>query len=361
MLTLDDGLTPDGDLVGSFAVEPGGTSVVALRNPDGSESLREYQSATGAYGPVLATDTSPANAYQVLGVDQGAHRAAVLHSAATGSSLETYDTATGQQVNAAPAPGYTVVGGRVDAVRHRAAVLAHRTADNADVLLPLSLSTGTLGSEIPIDGPGAKPGSYLMIEVDQATGEVYASRGRTQAVCFGGGIGAVAKVNLDSGAIVPAPSATVCGLGLGVDDSAGKIYQLSYQSFSVNILGNSVLSPLSGDTLESGDSITVRQQSALGLAVDAVHHLALVAFQSPPVIPLFGTSLLFDNNAMSQLAVVDLTSGKTVSVVSGLNYRAGFFGGEFNKSSQRSIQLDPAGRTGWTYSPDGLQIQQFRY
>jgi hypothetical protein len=200
-----------------------------------------------------------------------------------------------------------------------------------------------------------------MIEIDQATGEVYVSRGRNQPICFGGGIGAVAKVNLDSRAIVPAPSAAVCGLGLGVDDSANKIYQLSYQSFSANILGNSVLSPLSGDTLESGDRITVRQQSALGLAVDAVHHLALVAFQTPPVIPLYGASLLFDNNAMSQLAVVDLTSGKTVSVVSGLNYKAGFFGGEFNKLPQRSIQLDPASRTGWTYSPDGSQIQQFRY
>ncbi len=40
---------------------------------------------------------------------------------------------------------------------------------------------------------------------------------------------------------------------------------------------------------------------------------------------------------------------------------SGYFGGDLDPAIERSIQLDPATRTGWIYSSDGTQIQQFSY
>ena len=89
---------------------------MAVRDPSGSESLREYQPATGAYGAVLATDSSGSGGYGVLGVDGAAQRALVLHWRNGGTwSLATYDTSSGKPVADVPGPaGEQVLGGRVD-------------------------------------------------------------------------------------------------------------------------------------------------------------------------------------------------------------------------------------------------------
>jgi hypothetical protein len=61
------------------------------------------------------------------------------------------------------------------------------------------------------------------------------------------------------------------------------------------------------------------------------------------------------------VAVVDLTTGATVSLLTGFDFGTGYFLGEFNGDTERSIQLDPSTRTAWTYSWDGTQVQRFSY
>src|SRR5262249_4205277 len=116
------------------------------------------------------------------------------------------------------------------------------------------------------------------------------------------------------------------------------------------------------DTLDPGDALPVRTQFGLTMAIDSAHQLALVAFSTPTPRAVFGVpgGQLTDSNSTSQLAVVDLSTGTTVRVVSGLNLVSGF-GGPYNPAAERSIQLDPATRTGWTYGPGAEQIQQFSY
>jgi hypothetical protein len=368
LLTVDDGLAPDGGTVASFAALPSGQSVVAVRDPSGSESVREYQAVTGTYGAVLASDAMPGDGYDVLGVDAGAHRALVLHWLASGDwSLATYDTSTARLVAdaAGPTGQYLVLGGRVDPTRHRAAVLTHRTSDRADVVFPVDLTTGRLGTGIPSDAAGVTSGNYGLIDIDQKSGATLLSKLGGGLICFGfgGGAGVVASVDLDAGTSTAAASGDGCSNRIAVDQGTDTLYQLSYRSFSVNIAGNTNLVPVSGSPLTEGTPITVRQQPALGLAIDSVHHLALVAFQTPMGTAHFGSinGSISDNNATSQLAVVDLGTGKTVSLVKGLDFGTGFFQGEYNGGTERSIQLDPATRTGWTYSPDGTQVQRFSY
>jgi hypothetical protein len=90
--------------------------------------------------------------------------------------------------------------------------------------------------------------------------------------------------------------------------------------------------------------------------------MAVVSYASPPGQSYYGSSqpLVLDNNATSQLALVDLTSGTIVRALSGFDVTS--HGGPLLRGGQaNSIQLDPATRTGWTYSPYSDQIQQFAY
>jgi hypothetical protein len=366
MLTVDDGPAPDGGEVASFAAQASGQSVVSVRDPSGGESVREYQTPTGRYGTTLATDASSEDGYDVVGVDPSAHRAIVLHWHDTGAwSLQTYDTASGKSVaDAAGSDDYTVLGGRVDTTRHRAVVLAHRTSDKADVVFAVDLATGAMGAAIPADAPGVTPGTYGLIDVDQTTGVVLLAKLGGGLICFfGSGTGIAASLDLDTDAVTPSASADGCSGHIAVDQGTHTLYELSYRSFSVNIAGTTNLVPVTGDPLTSGTPLAVRAQPALTLAVDSVHHLALVAFQTPLGKTQFGSinGIITDNNATSQVAVVDLSTGKTLSLVSGFDFGTGFLGGEYDSSTERAIQLDPATRTGWTSSPDGTQVQRFTY
>jgi len=361
MLTIDDGLAPNGGLIASFAMVAGGTSAVSIFDTStGGESLREYNASTGAYGRVFATDPSATGGYQIIGIDPGVHRLLVLHwTSAAAPSLQTYDTHTTELLSdVSTGSQYTVLGGRVDRIRHRAAILAHRTSDNADIVLPLTLSTGTLGTPIEVDTSDVLTGGYKAIAMDQVTGLVYLSRTNIVdgvPVCFGGGEGTLISLDLDSHALTSAQDGNVCVTGLDVDDNADQVFETAYNWASLRLPLTTALSGFAGDTLNDlpVDAAMRPGKLPIGLVIDSTRHLGLVAYQL--------STEAGDNNATSQTDIVDLTTGNTVSVVSNFNFVTGFFGGQFNQTNDLPIQLDAATRTGWTISGDGRQIQQFKY
>ncbi|HEX3786382.1 MAG TPA: S8 family serine peptidase [Pseudonocardiaceae bacterium] len=364
LLAFDGGLAPDGGYVASLGVQGSGVSLVAVRDPDGSESVRGYQPSTGTYGATLTADPSPTSGYEVLGTDGTAKRALLLHWTATGWSLETYNTSTNTEVNSVSAADqYTVLGGRVDPTRHRAAILARRTSDNTDMVLTVDLTTGTLGTPIVADAPGVSPSTYGLIDINTATGTVYLSRISSSLICFAGGIASVASVDLDTGTVTPSASSDGCAIQIGDDSGNNQLYQMSYRSFSVNIVGTTNLLPVDGDTLAGGTAIAVRQEAPVGLAIDPVHNLGLVAFNAPQGIAQFGNvnGRITNNNATGEIAVIDLTTGKTVSTVTGLGFATGLNSIEYDIYNQHRIELDPATRTGWTFSGDNVQVQEFKY
>jgi hypothetical protein len=261
---------------------------------------------------------------------------------------------------------YAALGGRVDTVRHRAAILAHRTSDNADILLPLALSTGTVGTPVEVDtNPDVQQaGEYHGIAMNRTTGLVYLSR--TDGPCFSTGPSALISVNLDSGVQTPAV-AGLCVGGLDVDEGANQVFEDTDHASVNRFLPPTVtLSGFAGDTMNALDPMVARPgEPSIGLVIDPTHHLALLPF---PVSAAPG-----DNNATSQTDVVDLTTGNTVSTVSNFNFVTGFWGGHFDPDPAYSridpgvdidnqpMQLDAATRTGWVISADGRQIQQFKY
>lgn len=361
-LSLDDGLVPDGGSVLGFTAAGDG-SVVALRTPDGGTEVRRYSTTTGEYGPVLTADHGASSYYEIFGVAAGAHRLLLGHRARNGGDLqlETYDTASGALVGTATvrADAYTVVAGRVDSRRDRAAVLAHAVGGGADVLFPIDLATGKAGTPLHVDTDGVAGGTYFLMDIDSSTGDVYLATQTSGLICFKAAT--EARVEWGTGKVTASPSMPGCGASMASDQN-GKVYTMQVRSLSLNLPPTTTLAPLDERTLQPGSTVTVRQGPGLFMAVDGVNHVALVAFPTPAGKSKFGswTPIITDNNATGQIQVIDLTTGNTVRTLTGFAFTGGVKG-FFNSGQERSVQLDPATRTGWTYSYAMEQVQQFSY
>jgi hypothetical protein len=360
-LAFDDGLAPDGSTVLSFAIA-GNDSVATLRTTAGGTEVTHYSAATGTYGAVIAADPGTDSDYEVLGVATAAHRALLVHQSASGGdvTVETWDTASNTLVGSTrlPAADYTFVVGRVDPVHARGAVLL-RGADNGDLVLPVDLRTGTSTAPIHADPHQVPAGTYSLMDIDTSTGQVYLAKEAPLALCLGGVT--VARVDLVARTVSAAGTSSGCSQGFA-SDGAGTLYNLSATSFSTKIVPTAVLTPLNTVTGVLGNSLTVRQGIPVALAVDAVHHVALVSYSSPLGTVYFGSQqgLVLDNNATGQLLSVGLASKSPPRVLPGFTMAAHggdlVHGGEMN-----SVQLDSATRTGWTFGPYDTQIQQFSY
>ncbi|MEU2619979.1 hypothetical protein ABZ642_17905 [Streptomyces sp. NPDC007157] len=363
LLAYDDGTTPAGTNLTDFAIVPGGTSVAAVESPTGEGSVYDYDAATGTYGRELTSDPAYGSIYEVFGVDS-AHHTLVLHKQTTTGEqwLETYDTSTGDTVGSPVRVDdqYVVTGGRVDAKRHRAAVLAYRSSDRAGFVLPVDTATGTQGTPLQLEPASDGRTSYGLLDVDESTGVFSAQKSGSAINCLASvGAGTMASIDLDNATVTNSQGGSPCATDLA-SDQKGNLYETWYHSFSVNFAGTGYFAQLpAGDQVNLGMA-----QAPLALAVDGEHQLALFAFRVPDLKPTGGFQQygFDDNNATGRIAVVDLRTGQTVRTVTGVEYPLfGSYNGRLETHRERVMQLDPATRTGWTYAGDGSQIQQFSY
>ncbi|QDN82214.1 peptidase S8 [Streptomyces sp. S1A1-7] len=363
LLGYDDGLAPEDTNLTNFAIVPGGTSVAAVETPTGEGSVYDYNAATGTYGRKLTSDPAYGSIYEVFGVDS-AHHTLVLHKQTTTGEqwLETYDTSTGNAVGSPVRVDdqYVVTGGRVDAKRHRAAVLASRSSDRAGFVIPVNTATGAQGTPLELEPTPDGFATYGLLDIDESTGVFSAQKTGSTINCLAStGSGTIATINLDSATVTHSGAGVPCAGNLA-SDQKGNLYETWYHSASVNFAGTGYYAQLpSGDPVNLGTN-----QAAEALAIDGVHQLGLFAFRYPDLKPTGGFQQygFGDNNATGRIAVVDLKTGETVGTVTGVEYLpAGAFNGRLPSHHERAIQLDPATRTGWTYAADGSQIQQFSY
>lgn len=363
-LEFDDGLAPGGATVNDFSIVPGGGSVVATNSYDASgaltdSALRGYDPATGSYGTQFADDPSGQNAYYLYGADPALGRTvAVRHSwLGTSQDVQIYDSTTGQRLADLPidaATQYSLIGGRVDPVRHRAVVLAHSAADGSDTLLPVDVATGTMGTPLNVDTTSSR-NVYTALDVDNSTGKVVLAKAMPLGICvIKQGVTTVA--DLDTATVAPAATTGRCITGVTSDQAGGSAYLTLGPVFSYPRL-----LPLGHWQTVDETSVTVGAPQALDAnspvfpVIDPVHHLAIVGF-------LATSDYLVNNNAMSAVGVYDLNTGKLVSLSPDFNFiAAGLNGAGWFAWNERGIQIDPATRTGWTYGPGDQQVQQFSY
>ncbi len=259
------------------------------------------------------------------------------------------------------------MGGRVDAVHHLADFLSYTATTHADTVLEIDLSTGQLTTAVDADTSGVGPAAYGGIDVDPSTGNVLLTQNK--GLCFGAPSGSIAEVDTVSGTVAASPAGVRPCIDSAASDQAGHLDVTECSSISVNFSCTSDLQTVGEGTLTGSTGAALRQEIPEGLAADGVHGLALVEWPVPDGPVSFGSNLplLTDNNATSQVAVLDAATGKLQATVPGFGFISlnanvvSPFGGDWNVATERTLQLDPSTRTGWVISPDGTQIQQFAY
>jgi hypothetical protein len=123
-------------------------------------------------------------------------------------------------------------------------------------------------------------------------------------------------------------------------------------------LGPVAPAPVMPEANPSGDSVfPLRTGAPVELAADPVHHLALVLYGLPPVLPKL-RAVPADSNAMSVIDVVDTSSGDIVKTIEDFS-ASSVYGYPFPAND--GIQLDPATPTGYMFAPGDDQVQQFSY
>lgn len=359
--------------IDDFAADSADTMLVATTttNADGSRTsaVRRYDPATGRYGATITSDPTGASYYQVYGVDPGLGVAAVakIDRSDTKQSLETYDLKNGRQIaghSIDAASQYALVGGRVDPVRHRAAVLAWGGSDKADYVLPVDLHTGTVGSAVSADNEVTGQRAYNLIDINRQSGIVDLGGSPWADSCVTHP-GTFTTVNLDTRTARPMTKTDRCQTGLAADQRGGAhLTNGPLASPPMYPMGRT--QTVDEDTLKLGPVTSLTAHSAIFPVVDPIHNLLIVGFVA-------GVNYTSDNNTMSSIGVYDLTSGKelamrrtfnlvnTVADTRGSVEIEHIVPSDMRIVAQRGIQIDPATRTGWTFGPYGKQIQQFRY
>jgi hypothetical protein len=364
-LEFDDGVLPDGQSAFDFDINPGGPSTVAAvtLGPDGlptSSSLTSYDAAAGTYGPDYATDTTGRHVYSVYGSDPGPHRLSAVSYPLydTEQHLLTYDTSDQHVVSDRSVDmngQFNLYAGRVDRQRHRTDLLAWRGGDSVDEVVPQDTVTGRLGTPVVADNGTPRSGVYSTLDIQEATGAVDLAAATPGETCPTQPAG-FTTVDLDKGTVAPMSATNLCLTGIASDQAGHAM--LPVGPFQTDFL-------FSTGTMQQADETTgtISDPRALGAdgpvfpTVDTKHGLLILGFMASP-------DWRVNNNEMSAIGVYDLHTGARLSLTAHFNlwdeaYGLGMPMGTL--AGERGIQIDPATRTGWTFSPYDNQIQQFSY
>ncbi len=363
-LSFDDGVTPGSEIVNDFDVVPSGGSVVATTGYDASGVLADsellpYAPATGAYGAPFASDPTGQSEYFMFGSDPTLHRTLTIRYDWYGTlqDLESYDSLTGERIASVPvdsASAYALIGGRVDSVRHRAALLAWSGTDFSDNVVPFDLAHGTLGAAIFADNGTDNRGFFTTLDVDTFSGKAMLVNMLWGALCLFRE-GEVASVDLDSGSGTNVAPVANCITSLASDQQGRVSYLTTGPIFSFpRLFPVGEYQTVDESSLRASNLAGLGARSPLFPVVDTVNGLLIVGFVA-------ADSYTEDNNAMSAVGVFDARSGHQIALMRNFNFLSEVFGNNALVGNERGIQLDPATRTGWTYGPGGRQVQQFRY
>lgn len=361
----DDGLAPGGATVTGFDIHPGGASTVSTAtvgmdgNPVASD-LYTYSPGTGQYGPAYAEDSTGQSVYSALGSDPSNGHILAQNSSWFGTSQNvlTFDATTHQLVGDSSVDGskdYWLLGGRVDTTRHRLVILGWRGSDYADTLIPFDTSTGAMGSPVVVGNGTTTRAFYRYLDVDQSTGQVALAGSLVGDLCIIRRSG-YTTVNMDTGQSTAMTTPNRCITGIASDQN-GHAELTVGPIYSYPMLPQGRMQEVNETNGAVGNLKQLGADSPMFPVVDPVHGLLVVGF-------LAGSDYHTDNNAMGGIGVYDLHSGKQISYTSGFNLFPAIYGFSGSASSvltSQGIQLDPATRTGWTFGPDGDQVQEFHY
>lgn len=365
-LEFDDVVAPGGADVSAFDVEPANVGTVSTLSLDGNGSVTEsavypYQSSSESYGSALVDDTSGADQYYVIGKDTQLGQVGTIEYSPTASgnvqNFVALNATTGAQMANVPLAGGFALAltGRVDGVRHRAAVLEYQFGTIGTTIQPVDLTTETAGAPISAGTRTfSRAGQPNAMDLDPSSGLLYltAQNEGDNCVILPSGI---ETIDLGAAIVSPKVSMPTCMAGIASDHVGSSVYLTKGALVSIGpgiAPFASLLVTVQDNPLQLGASNLLSDRACFMPAADPVDHVTLVGCIAP-------SDYLINNAAMSVIEVIDQNTGTVLKRIPDFNFA--YPAGSGIPYVDRGVQLDPATRTGWTYSPFGDALQQFSY
>ena len=324
-----------------------------------------YDLATGTAGKSFAESTDGQTMQEVLGTDPASGHALIIHNAFAGSTYEidVEDPANGTPVKVTAlsdlitGTGY-LEGGTVDAARHRGLVTTYEPDSGLSRVWPVDMTTGKVGTPLTLN-PNNPGRSYNSVSVDASTGEVFVATGGTMGPCLSGRVpyGAVGA-DFTTGTVTPVTSMPDCVSALLPDGKGDKLY---------GAVGAAQPSPEGGDfptstwltadqkTLTPGATVDTGTRGPVWPTLDSTHQVAVEA-------SIYESGVETDNNAMSEITVLDPATGKVLARHPVANLVGSTVAGSnFDFTGRQGLFLDPATRTGWVVDSWGTGLERFSY
>ncbi|MFC4535555.1 S8 family serine peptidase [Sphaerisporangium dianthi] len=326
-----------------------------------------YSLTAGRVGTPLLSESGGSRTQSIVGSDPATGRTLIARrpfDAAAAPQLDLRDTATGKRIAEVSLQDDThgdqtlLEGGVVDTVRHRAALTTFDARSGLAELWTLDMATGKLGAPIPLNPKPENFGrTFRNVSFDAATGAVFAATGGTQGPCLNTRVPFWAvRVDLDARTVSPVTDAPRCTAGFYPDGKGAKVYMLAGA-----VTPDRGAFPTSTWTVADQATLTGPAPADLGTrgpawaALDEVNHLAVIAH-------LYEAGTTDDNNALSEITVIEPGTGKVVArhpVVNLVNSVIDV--SNVSSSSRQGLYLDPSTRTGYVVNPWADGLQRFRY
>ncbi|MGW5276068.1 S8 family serine peptidase [Streptomyces sp. NPDC004044] len=369
-----DGDTVSGTLE-NFEVS-NGTALLAtddfVQGDDGWTHLRSsattaYSLADGELGTQVSHDTGTSMMQEVVGADSTTGNTLIAHQSFDGAArpqVDLRDTATGAEVKLSPLDhegGSTSVsyqGGAVDPVRHRAAVMTFDGVSGVASLWTVDMTTGRVSDPLPVNetNPGR---SFSNVSVDASTGTFFAATTGTMGPCLSGRVPYWA-VAVDPGTRVVSPLTTMpaCTAGLLPDGKGDRVYVAAGSAtpnYSSGEFPTSTWRSADQKTLATSAPGDLGTRGVMWPTLDTKHHLALVAH-------LYEEATTEDNNALSEITVIDPDTGKVLARHPIANLVSSTLTtSNFDFTSRRGLFIDPGTRTGYLVNPWANGLERFHY
>ncbi|MFJ4844876.1 S8 family serine peptidase [Streptomyces sp. NPDC088733] len=325
-----------------------------------------YDLADGTLGTVVSRDTNGMMS-EVLGADRGTGRTLIAHQPFEGGTFPEValrDTATGAEVRttALRAEGgstsVSFMGGAVDTARHRAAVVTYDGVSGVDSLWTVDMATGRVSDPLPLNA--AQPGRAMgNVSVDSSTGTFFVATSGTMGPCLSGRVPYFA-VSVDLGARTVSPPAAMpaCVAGLLPDGKGDKVYVAAgpvTPNYNSGEFPTSTWRSASQSTLAASAPADLGTRGVMWPALDADHGVALVAH-------LYEEATTGDNNALSEITVLDPDTGKVLARHPVANLVSSTLStSNFDFTGRRGLFLDTAHRTAYVVNPWANGLERFTY
>lgn len=325
-----------------------------------------YSLADGTLGTPLDNGPDP-SLQDAVGTDPASDNALIVRSpyAAGKWQIQTVNTRTGAMVGSTlvdSLPGLTpgssyIGGGVVDQQRHRGAVEIYDAVKGHSLLYWVDMTTGAVDGPVVLN-PNNPGRTASNLAVDEATGEVFATTTGTMGPCLSGRVSYwMVKANIDARTVTPVTTMPICTAAVAPDDTGGSLYVSvgPAQPYGGPSFPTSRVVTVDQTAMKPGPQYDTGTRGPEWLSYDATNRVLVET-------SIYENGVETDNNAMSEVTVIDPHTGAVLSrkpIVNVVN--STIADSNFDFTSRQGLYLDPATRTGWVVNAWGSGLTQFSY